>query len=614
MKRTEKFYYLLVFLISLPLLSQVGINTTNPNSKTALHIVSRNNDTGILIPRLTTVQRDAIGVAATEDGLTIYNTDEKCYNYYQGGNAAWLSLCGTYQKAVYTADCNSVKVYGNYTQGTPLHSSHYVSVSVTVTKAGTYNILAKTTNGYYFEKSGVFPGAGTYVINLAGVGSPVAGPQTDILSFSYNGVTDTTCTSKTINVSASQVSYGINCSGSVINGTYNSPVQLDYNTNTVTVPLSNVDTAGTVSITTSTNNGVSFTTTETITASSTSFTLHGVGIPANAGTYSYSFTTNGANPQVCTFNVTFGTTIGTFANPANRCLEIFTAGKTTDGYYWVKDASSNPYKTYCDMSNGGWTLIKSLSERQILVVEKTQNESWATQPARNAVTTQTGVFNEYAFSLPSAVVNNIGSGTSGTREYRFSIKEKGYTGTTLSEVESSTVAPVNDTWAKNNYLNARVTDGNLASNDYIGSYGNTTTGKLFGFDFGKPVTGNTLYKINGADFQFNIPGLYSQANFFTGIFGGIGFAATTNAAANNLTYTYPGGQTYTFNKYYVNDLFGLYMNNENQLNHHIGTCSNSTDDYGGASFCSSGWANWRPHNFNQRSGNYEGRIIQYWVK
>ncbi|NML71922.1 hypothetical protein HHL23_19280 [Chryseobacterium sp. RP-3-3] len=604
-------YVLLLLCFSATVFGQVGINTTSPNTKSALDIVSKNNNTGVLIPRLTTVQRDAIGAASTEDGLIIYNIDEKCYNYYQSTAATWLSLCGTYQKAVYNPDCTSVKVFGNYTQGTSLNNSNYITMSVTATTAGTYNIIAKTTNGYYFEKSGVFPSTGTFTITLDSSGTPVAGPQTDTLTFVYDGTTDTICTNKTINVAGSQVSYGINCSGSTVNGAYNKNIQLDYNTNTVTIPLSNVDTAGTVSITTSTNNGVSFNTTETITTGSTNITLHGVGTPTSAGNYTYTFTTNGANPQTCTFSVTFGTTLGTFTNPANRCLEIYNDGQTTDGYYWVKDASANKFKTYCDMSNGGWTLIKSLSERQILVVEKTQNESWSTQSARNTVTTETGIFNEYACSLSSATVNNIGSGA-GTKEYRFSIKEKGHTGTTMAQVESSTVAPVNDYWARANYLNAVVTDGNMATSDYL-TYGNTTTGKLYGFSFGKPVIGNTLYQLNGVNFIANIPGLYSQANFFTGIYGGVSYAGA-NIPANNLTYTYPAGQTYTFNKYYVNDEFGLYMNSEQQLNHHIGTCSNSADDYGGASFCNAGWANWRPHNFNLISGNYEGRIVQYWVK
>lgn len=591
---------------------QVGINTTTPNIHSALDVVSKNNDTGVLVPRLTTAQRDAISVAAAEDGLTIYNTDEKCYNYYQSKTSAWLSLCGAYPKATYTTDCNSIKIFGTYTQGTPLNGSNYITVPVTVTKAGTYHIVAKTTNGYYFERSGVFPNSGNFTITLEGFNIPVTGPQTDTLTFVYDGITDTTCTDKTINVLGSQVSYSINCSGATVHGTYSSGVQLVYDENTVTIPLSNVATGGNVAITSSTNNGVSFTTTEPITTNSTSITLHGVGTPASAGTYTFTFSTNGANPQTCTFSIVFGTTIGTFVNPANRCLEIFAAGKTTDGYYWVKDSGGNKYKTYCDMSNGGWTLIKSLSERQILVIEKSQAESWATQGPRNTVTTETGIFNEYAFSLPAAAVNSIGSTGTGAREYRFSIKEKGHTGTTQSEVESSTVAPVNDYWTKANYVNAIVTDGNLTTGNY-GSTGNTVNGKLFGFDFGKPVTGNTLYKLNGINFIALIPGLYSSANFFTGIYGGVGYAGT-NIPANNITYTYPTNQTFTFNRYYVNDLFGLYMNTESQLNHHIGTCSNSTDDYGGASFCNAGWSNWRPHNFNMRNGNYEGRIVQYWVK
>jgi hypothetical protein len=603
---------LLLLFFSATAFGQVGINTTAPNSKAALDVVSKNNNTGILITRLTTAQRDAIGATSTEDGLTIYNTDEKCYNYYQSTNATWLSLCGTYQKSTYTANCTSIKAFGTYTQGTSLNNSNYITMSVTVTKIGTYSIIAKTTNGYYFEKSGVFPNTGTFTITLDGSGAPVTGPQTDTLSFVYDGTIDTTCTSKTISVLGSQVSYGITCGSAVVSGTYAKGIQLDYTTNTVTIPLSNVDTAGTVSISTATNNGVSFNTTQAITTSSTSITLHGVGTPTSAGMYTFTFTTNGANPQTCTFNVTFITTLGTFTNPGNRCLDIYNDGQTTDGYYWVKDASTGVFKTYCDMSNGGWTLIKSLSERQILVVEQTQSESFSTQTQRNAVTTQTGVFNEYAFSLSSATVNNVGSGT-GTKQYRFSIKEKGQTGTTVAQVESTTVAPVNDYWAKVNYINATVTDGNLATSNY-GNYGNTTTGKLYGFDFGKPVTGNTLYQINGVPFVGYIPGLYSSANFFTGIYGGNGYASSSNDATSNLTYTYPTGQTFTFSKYYINDLFGIYQNSEQELNHHIGTCSNSTDDYGGASFCNAGWANWRPHNFNLRSGNYEGRIIQYWVK
>lgn len=605
-------YFLLLFSLTGSIFGQVGINTDNPNPKATLDIVSKNSNTGILIPRLNNVERDAIVATSTEDGLTIYNTDEKCFNYYQSAIAQWQSLCGTYQKAVYSVNCANIKVFGTYTQGTSLNTSNYISMPVTVTKAGTYNIVARTSNGYFFEKSGVFPNTGTFTITLNGSGAPSAGPQTNTLSFVYDGVVDTTCTTKTIAVLGSQVSYTINCLNPVIAGSYNKGIDLSYDANTVTISLSGVETSGNITFSTSTNNGVNFAAADVINLNSTSITLHGLGTPANAGTYTYTFTTNGANPQTCTFNVTFETTLGTFNNPANRCLEIFNDGKRTDGYFWIKDASSNKSKTYCDMTSGGWTLIKSISERGILITDKTQNESWATQRVRNEVTTETGIFNEYYFSLSSAKVNNIGNSGSAEKQYRMTIKQKGHTGTTLAEVESTTVSPSTDYWGKDNYSNAVVTDGNLATANYIG-FGNTVNGRLFGFTFGKPVTGNTLYKINGSDFAFAIPGLHSAINFFTGIYG-ITAAAGANTAANNLTYTYPTGQTYTFNKSSINDLFGLYMNSEQQINHHIGTCSNSTDDFGGASFCNAGWANWRPHNFNSKAGDFEGRIVQYWVK
>lgn len=72
-----------VMLIALPFMainSQVGIGTTNPDPSSELHIES--TDSGLLIPRLTTSQRDAIPSPAI--GLLIYNTDTNKYEYNTG--------------------------------------------------------------------------------------------------------------------------------------------------------------------------------------------------------------------------------------------------------------------------------------------------------------------------------------------------------------------------------------------------------------------------------------------------------------------------------------------------------------------------------------------------
>lgn len=64
------------------------INTTADNTSAILNISSTNR--GILIPRLSTSQQNAIGSPAS--GLLIYNTDSAAFSYYNGVN--WNNLNG----------------------------------------------------------------------------------------------------------------------------------------------------------------------------------------------------------------------------------------------------------------------------------------------------------------------------------------------------------------------------------------------------------------------------------------------------------------------------------------------------------------------------------------
>ncbi|NTW32607.1 MAG: hypothetical protein HGB12_08290 [Bacteroidetes bacterium] len=64
----------------------VGIGTASPASTSALDVTSTTK--GILIPRMTTIQRDAIATPAT--GLQIYNTDCQTLNYWSG--TCWISI------------------------------------------------------------------------------------------------------------------------------------------------------------------------------------------------------------------------------------------------------------------------------------------------------------------------------------------------------------------------------------------------------------------------------------------------------------------------------------------------------------------------------------------
>ena len=82
--------FILLSLLTLNVSAQVGINTTSPNESAALDIQS--TEAGLLIPRMTTAERNAI--IDPETSLLIYDTDLGGY-YFNGGTTAdpdWVLL------------------------------------------------------------------------------------------------------------------------------------------------------------------------------------------------------------------------------------------------------------------------------------------------------------------------------------------------------------------------------------------------------------------------------------------------------------------------------------------------------------------------------------------
>jgi len=90
MKTILKSIIFIAFIaVNLTAFAQVGINTNTPEASAALDVTS--TEGGILIPRLTETQRDAIASPAT--GLMIFQTDETTgFYFYDGG--AWAQLEG----------------------------------------------------------------------------------------------------------------------------------------------------------------------------------------------------------------------------------------------------------------------------------------------------------------------------------------------------------------------------------------------------------------------------------------------------------------------------------------------------------------------------------------
>lgn len=77
-------------LLPLSIIAQVGINTTTPHPSSMLELNS--TVSGILIPRMTQVQKTAIATPAT--GLLIYQTDNVTGFWYYNGTA-WVTFSST---------------------------------------------------------------------------------------------------------------------------------------------------------------------------------------------------------------------------------------------------------------------------------------------------------------------------------------------------------------------------------------------------------------------------------------------------------------------------------------------------------------------------------------
>lgn len=88
---------LLIFnfqLLTLNSFSQIGINTTGnmPNEKALLDLdASPSNDKGLLVPRLTTTERNTIE-APIPESLLIYNTTTQCFEAWNETSSTWLPL------------------------------------------------------------------------------------------------------------------------------------------------------------------------------------------------------------------------------------------------------------------------------------------------------------------------------------------------------------------------------------------------------------------------------------------------------------------------------------------------------------------------------------------
>ncbi len=201
-----KITYLSLFMLLLASVevhaqAKLGDNPTNVNPNVLLELES--SDKGLLIPRLTTSQRDTAFTADVPEGLIIYNTTEDCLQVYS--NALWNCLSGTSGGAM-TLDGNILHHNGGSVDLTALLASSGLTVATgdddtAVIQLGTSAITLKEGSNIILTESGntitiAADGGVKGLTGATGVAGPV-GPQgpaasnTDNQALTFNPTTGT---------------------------------------------------------------------------------------------------------------------------------------------------------------------------------------------------------------------------------------------------------------------------------------------------------------------------------------------------------------------------------------------------------------------------------------
>lgn len=179
MKTTTKFIFLFAFIFIIgKAFGQVGINSTGAAPATNAMLDVSSTTKGLLMPRMTTIQRNTLTATAT-DGLTVYDTDTKSYWYYRTLPVGWVELStgGTSPWAISGANITNTNTGG---VGIGSYGNVYkFEVNTTMTEVAGFNggnnaFIGVRENGLYRGYFGSYSGdaadvdLGTNGVNTAG--------------------------------------------------------------------------------------------------------------------------------------------------------------------------------------------------------------------------------------------------------------------------------------------------------------------------------------------------------------------------------------------------------------------------------------------------------------
>lgn len=239
-------------------------------------------------------------VKAGVSNVTVSNITSTC-------NFGLMVLSDTAGKAVFSFDgspnnCINFTVNGNYYAGIVATTNNTVTMSVNVTKPGTYNIITNTANGITFSNAGSFINNGQHTVTLSATGIPV---QSESTAFIPNTGTISCNFLLAVQPLPAPAVFTLNgapnvCTQVAVNGFYIVAKPLDA-ANTAVVQV-NVSSPGSYTLSTNTVNGISFFAAGVFTtAGLQNVLLRGKGTPLTTGTI---VLTPGIGTSSCNFSVT----------------------------------------------------------------------------------------------------------------------------------------------------------------------------------------------------------------------------------------------------------------------------------------------------------------------
>ncbi|MEP7164279.1 MAG: hypothetical protein ABI741_06275 [Ferruginibacter sp.] len=201
-------------------------------------------------------------------------------------------------------NCPGAVISGNYFTGIMLGSNNTVTLTVNVTTVGSYFINTGTSiNGMSFSDSGTFVSTGAQAVTLYGYGAPLVQGNYTFQAQAANvpGCVFVVNTTQMSNADFTFAGAPGACSGVQVSGTYITAIPLN-SQNLVTL-LVNVTTPGNFAITSTSGNGISFSSTGVFTTLGVqSVTLSGTGTPLVSGVNAYTASASGI--PGCSWSIT----------------------------------------------------------------------------------------------------------------------------------------------------------------------------------------------------------------------------------------------------------------------------------------------------------------------